>query len=100
MDLLLSQLDSGIYRVADLVQESLGGVRCLDITDSGLLEKPRAGGRETFLRDTTGAEIGTEPSIGPGEVSGRTTAVILVPEKYDERQSSLFNIKRRLTFRR
>ena len=81
VDLLLSQLDPGIYRVADLVQESLGGVRCLDVTDSSLLEKTRACSGKAVFGDTVGAEMGTKSSIGPGEVSSRTTAVILVSEK-------------------
>ena len=69
VDLLLSQLDPRIDRVADLVQESLGGVRCLDVAESSLLEKTRAGSRKAILGDTVGAEMGTKPSIGPGEVS-------------------------------
>ena len=87
VDLLLSQLDPGIYRVADLVQEGLGGVSCLDVADSGLLEETGAGSRKAVLGDTVGAEMGTKPCIGPGEVSGRTTTVILVSEKGGERPS-------------
>ena len=89
MDLLFSHLDPRIYQVADPVQESLRGVRCLDIADSSLLEETGAGGGEAVLGDTAGAEIGTKPSIGPGEVGSRTTIIVLVPEKGDERPSSL-----------
>jgi len=100
VDLLLSQLNSGIYRFADPVQESLGRVCCLDVADSSLLEKSRAGGGKAVLRYAIGAEMGAKPSIGPGEVSSRTTAVILVPEKCGSRPSSLFDFEGRLTSRR
>ena len=55
MNLLLSQLDSGIYQVADPVEESLTGVCRLDVADSGLLEKIGASSRETVLRNAVGA---------------------------------------------
>ena len=84
MDFLLSQLDPGVYRVADPVQESLSRCCCSDVADSSLLEKTRAGSRKAVLGHAVGAEIGTKPSIGPGEVDSRTTAIFLVPEKGGE----------------
>ena len=99
MNFLLSQLNPGIYQVADPVQESLGRGRCLDVADSSFLEKTRAGGGKVILRDTVGAEVGTKPSIGPGEVGSRTTAVVLVPEEGGERPWSLLHIQGRLTSR-
>jgi hypothetical protein len=54
MDLLLGQLDPRVYDVTNPGEESLSGVRGLDITDSGFLEKSRAGSREAILRDAVG----------------------------------------------
>lgn len=84
MNLFLGQLDPGIYRVANLVQESLSGIRRLDVADSSFLEKARTGGRKAVLGDTVGSEMGSKPSIGPGEVGGGATAVVLVPGKGGE----------------
>ena len=89
MNLLLSQLDPGIYRVADPAQKSLSRVCCLDVADPSLLEKARAASGKAVLGDAVGTKVGTKPSIGPGEVGSRTTAVILVPKKGGERSSTL-----------
>lgn len=43
MDLVLGQLDPRVYDITNPGEESLSGVRGLDIADSGLLEKSRAG---------------------------------------------------------
>jgi len=55
MNLLFGQLDPRVYQVTDPVEESLSGVRCLDVTDSSLLEKTRASSRKAVLSDTVGA---------------------------------------------
>jgi len=55
MNLLLGQLDPRVYQVADPVEESLSGVRCLNITDSSFLEETRTSSRKAVLMNTMGA---------------------------------------------
>lgn len=82
VNLFLSQLNTGIYRVTDPVQESLGRVCGLNVADPGFLEEPRATRRQTVFGHTMGTKVGTESGIGPGEVGSRTTTVVLVPERW------------------
>lgn len=80
MDLFFGHLHARVYQVADPIQERLSRVCGLDIADPSFLEQTGAACGKVVFRYTVGAKIGTETSIGPGEVGSRTTAVIFVPK--------------------